>query len=925
MGGVSVQSLEPRRLLAAHIVGNPTVYATIQAAVDAAPVGATINVDAGVYEEMVTVFKTLTIRGAQVGVDARSNVRVGANESIVRGFLTATSQRSPSFDIRADNVVLDGFTVQDNSSQNAGGAGIIIAPNRFGTQILNNIVKNNIAGLLLSNNSTTVPAIIRRNVFAGNNQEGNHSGRGIYTDGGYSGGTLTNVIIDQNIFASNFGGPLTTTSVEGAISLQAGLASSQTNIDITNNVFDSNGKAFLIFNADDVDIVGNVATYQDDNGSAAFRFEGDCHDILVQNNTIYGNTAPGIRIDEKAVIGDNSGFVITGNNIYANGTGADGEGLIVNSGTYSGLLVAENNWWGAASGPGGDGPGTGNKVKANGNNVDFTPWATSPTHNRQSPYFGVASAITSTIQIEDYDHGGEGVAYHDFGPANAGGAYRPNQGVDLQATTDAGGGYNMFAAEVTEYLAYTVTVAQAGTYRMAVRVATGQTTGGTFHLDVGGSNVSGAITVPNTGGSQVWQTITDTGIHLAAGTYPIKLVMDTGGSSGLVGNFNWYKFTLTQADNAPPSNLAASAMYSTIRLAWQDNSPAETGFAIERKIGTGAFSAYASVAANVTTFTDTQVAPGLTYTYRVRATAAGGDSGNSNESSATFVNAQAITYISDMTWVSSSNGWGPAERDRSNGGIGASDGNVITLNGVKFMKGIGAHAGSDIVLNLGGQYSSFMASIGVDDEVVNVGATVIFQVLNGATPIYTSPVMLATSITQSLKLNVTGVQQLTLRVTDAGDGIDFDHADWADAKLVKSAAPSAPSALTAAAISSSQINLNWIDTVTNETGFKVLRSTDSINFEPAGTTAAGATTFSDTGRNAGTTYQYRVLAFNAAGDGLSYTSAAATTPASLQSKTSVAPPPPTPVTFADRPIHPFVPRKLLKLTKLEKSALRELT
>src|SRR5437660_1798423 len=74
-GRVRAEPLERRVLLAAHIVGSQTVYPTIQAAVTAASAGATINVDAGTYPELVTVNKTLTINGAMANVDARSNAR----------------------------------------------------------------------------------------------------------------------------------------------------------------------------------------------------------------------------------------------------------------------------------------------------------------------------------------------------------------------------------------------------------------------------------------------------------------------------------------------------------------------------------------------------------------------------------------------------------------------------------------------------------------------------------------------------------------------------------------------------------------------------------------------------------------------------------------------------------------------------------
>src|SRR5256885_9483556 len=242
--------LERRRFLAAHITGNPTVYATIQDAVDAAVAGNTITVDAGTYPEQVVIFKQLTIQGAQAGVDGRSNAR-GTSESIVTGLDLGGGVRSYAFRISASNVVIDGFTVQGETSQaDATGAGIVISPSQAGTHIVNNIIQNNVAGLFLANNSTTTAALIQYNLFRANNNEGENGGRGIYTNGGLSGRLLTNVIIDSHALVDNRGGPLLTSGVEAAIALQSRTLNSQNNIHITNNMFDRNGKALLAYNAD---------------------------------------------------------------------------------------------------------------------------------------------------------------------------------------------------------------------------------------------------------------------------------------------------------------------------------------------------------------------------------------------------------------------------------------------------------------------------------------------------------------------------------------------------------------------------------------------------------------------------------------------------------------------------------------------------
>lgn len=88
------------------------------------------------------------------------------------------------------------------------------------------------------------------------------------------------------------------------------------------------------------------------------------------------------------------------------------------------------------------------------------------------------------------------------------------------------------------------------------------------------------------------------------------------------------------------------------------------------------------------------------------------------------------------------------------------------------------------------------------------------------------------------------------------------------------AAPEAPSSLVATAVSSTQINLTWVDNSNTETGFVVERSADgSTGWSVITTTAANATSYGDTGLTAETAYYYRVKSTNGYGDS-SYTSVA---------------------------------------------------
>ncbi len=143
-------------------------------------------------------------------------------------------------------------------------------------------------------------------------------------------------------------------------------------------------------------------------------------------------------------------------------------------------------------------------------------------------------------------------------------------------------------------------------------------------------------------------------------------------------------------------------------------------------------------------------------------------------------------YLSDLNWLSATNGWGPVERDRSNGETALGDGRPITLNGVVYAKGLGAHAHSEIIYNLGGNCSRFQAAVGLDDEVDHQTqwGSVIFRVLVDGVQIFDSGVMRGNSPTQRIDVDVSGRQELQLVITDAGDNNYYDHADWADARLV---------------------------------------------------------------------------------------------------------------------------------------------
>ena len=160
-----------------------------------------------------------------------------------------------------------------------------------------------------------------------------------------------------------------------------------------------------------------------------------------------------------------------------------------------------------------------------------------------------AIALPGVIQAEDFDAGGEGLAYHDHSAGNSGGAYRDTD-VDLAPADDLGGGYTIGWLGAGEWLKYTVNVASAGTYALEIRVASAGP-GGTFHLEVDGVDRTGPIAVPDTGGWQAWTTIRPAAVSLNAGRQTWRLVMDSNGVSGAVGNINFVGVAAASSATAP--------------------------------------------------------------------------------------------------------------------------------------------------------------------------------------------------------------------------------------------------------------------------------------------------------------------------------------------------------------------------------------
>jgi len=143
----------------------------------------------------------------------------------------------------------------------------------------------------------------------------------------------------------------------------------------------------------------------------------------------------------------------------------------------------------------------------------------------------------------------------------------------------------------------------------------------------------------------------------------------------------------------------------------------------------------------------------------------------------------AETAKTEIVWLSSldldkmTSGWGRPKNNKS------VEGRQLSIGGQKFDKGVGTHANSVMYINLQKGSSKFSAFVGVDDEVGGNIGSIKFRVYTDGKLLWDSGVMKAGGPARKVSVDVKGIKTLILLVDSAGDGISYDHADWAEAKF----------------------------------------------------------------------------------------------------------------------------------------------
>jgi titin len=392
-------------------------------------------------------------------------------------------------------------------------------------------------------------------------------------------------------------------------------------------------------------------------------------------------------------------------------------------------------------------------------------------------------------------------------------------GYDVQRSTDGISflGLAPASAEVTSYADDTTAAATRYWYRI---VAT----------NAGGSSITSTAADATTAASSplglVARTTSDTRIDLSWGPLPhasgYAVGVSTDGTTftdlgtpaagtdayaatGLMpGTAYWFRVAASTTNEAPTNVAAVAASAGEVMVSWSFVTGAQ-GYVVERSLdGATGWASVGSTTAGTTQFTDSSVAAGTSYYYRVLATDAGGNSAPSAVAAATtppqspVLSAAAFSSSEiDLTWSDTNGETGFQVLASGNGGV------------------------------------SFQSVGSVGQGITTFKATA----LSAATAYW-----------------------FKVQATDSG-GTSVSSNACGSTTLA-----AAPANASAAAASANQINLTW-DDVAGETGFVVERSSDgSTGWTQVGSTGAGVATFSDTGLLPGTTYFYREVAVDAGGD-----------------------------------------------------------
>jgi len=338
--------------------------------------------------------------------------------------------------------------------------------------------------------------------------------------------------------------------------------------------------------------------------------------------------------------------------------------------------------------------------------------------------------------------------------------------------------------------------------------------------------------------------------------------------------------TATAPPLAPDSLSLTVVSWQRIDLLWVDSSDNESGFRIERSTNNGPFVEIGTTAANITNYQSTGLTANTLYSYRIRAYNNAGNSDYCANATATTHQAPA-GYISREIWTNIAGATVSAIPLDSTPNI------INTINILETTSNYGDSYGQRIrgfiTAPATGEYTFWIASDDNSELWLSTNDQPASKVKIASVTGYTnSREWNKYSSQKSGVINLSeGAKYYIEILHKEGDQNDNLAVGWlkpgqsgsVPSEVVpgtvlspfwSDSAPAAPSGLIATVVSSQRIDLSWSDNSSNESGFRIERSSGSGVFTEIGITAANVTTYQSTGLTANTAYSYRVRAYNAA-------------------------------------------------------------
>jgi len=364
----------------------------------------------------------------------------------------------------------------------------------------------------------------------------------------------------------------------------------------------------------------------------------------------------------------------------------------------------------------------------------------------------------------------------------------------------------------------------------------------------------------------------DTGLAPGTPYYYRVAAYNLNGSSGFSN-----PATATTAEVPPenPANLVAvSAFGDQIDLSWTDNSSNETGFVIERSPdGFDPWTEIATLAGNITDYTDNFLDPGALYYYRVFAYNSAGPSGYSNTAVAATDEPPSVVErapIQEATIAGTATGTFIATTandsltqiitEQTTGGRPRNRYSFLEHKWIiQIQPGTSIALFANVWASVSAQGDAFVFSYSTDDEY------------------YTDMFIVSADFDDDiyhvfpLPANLSGTLYIRVEDTLRTPGIYDRNTLYVDHLFIRTendqgSLPSSPDSLTATGHTFDTITLSWLDNADNELGFFIERFPDGTNgWELVASTGPDTASFTDTGLPPGSTFYYQVQAFNAAG------------------------------------------------------------